>query len=167
MSWRTFFKRKPKPDVPQSQSGVSIEHFNVVSEAIHCRMTGQSVDCTAREVGDYTDGLADVISEVDALRGDDQASKLEFAIRALYHVLFWSLNNTNPKLDRKAIDGFARLGVNFQAVNELGQTPRDILVSIINSPSSDADSRRQAGVDLAYLEWVLIASETLADEEVA
>lgn len=163
MSWRTFFNRKPKPDVPQSKSGASIEHFNAVSEAIHCRMTGQSI---SRTLGDVDDGFARVVADVDAMRGDSEASKLSSHIRALYVVMFSSLNNVNPRMDREAINSLATLGVNFQAVNELGQTPRDILVSIINSPSSDADSRRQAGVDLAYLEWVLIASETLADEEV-
>lgn len=163
MSWRSLFKRKPKPDVVPPQSGISIEHFNAISEAIHCRMSGQSVDRTS---ADSDDGFARVVADVDAVRGDSEASKWAHDIRALYVVMFSALNNVNPRMDREAIDGLATLGVNFGAVNELGQTPRDILVSIIDSPSTDAETRRQAGVDLAYLEWVLIAGEALPDEEV-
>lgn len=156
---RNLFTR-PLDLFKAKQPDNGIEYVEV-SNFIHPRMTGKTVDRSILEE-EANDDLAVVLREAQQQFGLSDETVVHF--RSLYRALFGALNNANPKLDRQAIETYQALGVNFNAVNEIGLTPRDIILSVIEHAGTSTEARRQASIDLAYLDAV-IAGEALADEE--
>lgn len=159
-----------KPSAPTKPNILPAHVFDEVLQSVHGKMSGQHIDLSRGY--DYIqpdckddDGLSQTIKAVDELRGDQAASSLHQFIRWQYIELFGALNNVRETLDRELIDALSTLGVNFHAVNETSRTPESIMRKIVENPSTSAEARRQAEVDLAYLIAVIVG-ETLTDEGV-